>query len=75
MDLSQLDKHAKAVIVAVHAQSMLKKRLASLGVSEGKIIQVLEMSLQKNTIKIAVGTGSLALRLDEAKAIDVECTL
>ncbi len=72
MKLSELEKNTKSIVVAINAQSSLKKRLASMGVNVDKTIEVLETSLQKNTIKISVGMGSLALRLDEAKCIDVE---
>lgn len=72
MDLSQAKKSEKLKIVQIHAQSILKKRLSSLGVIVGKEVEVLEMTIQKNTIKIGIGLGSIALRLDEAKLIKVE---
>lgn len=72
MDLSHVPKNTKVKIVAIRAQTTLKKRLASLGVNVGKEVEVLETTLQKNTIKIAIGLSSIALRLDEAKSIEVE---
>ena len=72
MDLSQVPKNTKVKIVVISAQTTLKKRLASLGVSIGKEVEVLETTIQKNTIKIGIGLGSIALRLDEAKSIEVE---
>ncbi len=72
MNLSQIDKNQKVLIKDVHAQSTLKKRFFSLGISINKEVVVLETSLQKNTIKIALGSTSIALRLDEAKLIEVE---
>ena len=72
MDLSQATKGAKVKVVRIHAQIPLKKRLASLGLSVGKEIKVLETTLQKNTIEIAMGATFLALRLDEAKQIEIE---
>jgi len=72
MDLSHVPKDTKVKIVAIQAQAVLKKRLASLGVSVGKEVKVLETTIQKNTIKLGIGLGSVALRLDEAKSIDVE---
>lgn len=72
MDLSQVQKNEKVKIIRINAQTTLKKRLASLGVSVGKEIEVLETTLQKNTIKIGIGLGSIALRLDEAKCVNVE---
>ena len=50
MDLSQVQKNEKVKIIRINAQTTLKKRLASLGVSVGKEIEVLETTLQKNTI-------------------------
>lgn len=72
MYLSQAKKSEKLKIVQIHAQSILKKRLSTLGVIVGKEVEVLEMTIQKNTIKIGIGLGSIALRLDEAKLIEVE---
>lgn len=75
MNLSNVPKNTKVKIVAIDAHISLKKRLGSLGVSVGKEVEVLETTLQKNTIKIGIGLGSIALRLDEAKSIDVEIRL
>ncbi|WP_238593562.1 FeoA family protein [Sulfurospirillum diekertiae] len=56
----------------MHAQNTLKKRLLSLGFGIGKEVEVVETSLQKNTIKVSLGYSSIALRFDEAKLIEVE---
>jgi ferrous iron transport protein A len=72
MDLSQVGKNQKASIKQIHAQHTLKKRLFSLGLNIGKEVEVVETSLQKNTIKIALGFSAVALRFDEAKLIEVE---
>ena len=72
MNLSQIQKNEKVKIVRINAPITLKKRLASLGVSVGKEVEVLETTIQKNTIKIGIGLSSIALRLDEAKSIEVE---
>lgn len=72
MDLSQINKNQKAFIKQIHAQHILKKRLLSLGLSVGKEVEVVETSLQKNTLKVALGFSSVALRFDEAKMIEVE---
>ena len=71
-DLSQINKNQKVLIKQIHAQHTLKKRLYSLGLGVGKEIEVVETSLQKNTIKVALGFSSVALRFDEAKMIEVE---
>lgn len=72
MDLSQINKNQKALIKQIHAQHILKKRLLSLGLSVGKEVEVVETSLQKNTLKVALGFSAVALRFDEAKMIEVE---
>ena len=72
VDLSQINKNQKVLIKQIHAQHTLKKRLYSLGLRVGKEIEVVETSLQKNTIKVALGFSSVALRFDEAKMIEVE---
>lgn len=72
VDLSQINKNQKVLIKQIHAQHTLKKRLYSLGLVVGKEIEVVETSLQKNTIKVALGFSSVALRFDEAKMIEVE---
>ncbi len=72
MDLSQVQKDEKVRIVRIDAPIALKKRLASLGVNVGKEVEVLEMTLQKNTIKLGIGLGSVALRLDEARCVHIE---
>ena len=72
MTLAQAGKTDRVKVVGINAPTVLKKRLSSLGLCLGKEVEVLEMTLQKNTIKIAIGLGSIALRLDEAQCIDVE---
>ena len=72
MDLSQITKNQKAHITHIHAQHSLKKHLFSLGLGVGKEVEVVETSLQKNTIKITLGFSAVALRFDEAKLIEVE---
>ena len=72
MDLSEAKKGTKARVTAIHAQLSLKKRLSSLGLSVGKEVEILETTLQKNTIQLAIGLGSIALRFDEAKQIEIE---
>lgn len=72
MNLAEIGKGKMVQIVAIEAPIGLKKRLGSLGISVGKKVEVLEMTLQKNTIKLGIGLGSVALRLDEAQCIQVE---
>ncbi len=72
VDLSQINKNQKVLIKQIHAQQNLKKRLFSLGLGVGKEVEVVETSLQKNTIKVTLGFSAVALRFDEAKTIEVE---
>jgi ferrous iron transport protein A len=72
MNLAEIGKGKMVQIVSIEAPIGLKKRLGSLGMSVGKEVEVLEMTLQKNTIKLGIGLGSVALRLDEAQCIHVE---
>lgn len=72
MNLSEVTKNIMVKIVSIDAPSILKKRLASLGICEGKEVQVLEATIQRNTIKVGIGSGFVALRLDEAKSISVK---
>jgi len=71
MNLAEIGKGKMVQIVSIEAPIGLKKRLGSLGMSLGKEVKVLEMTLQKNTIKLGIGLGSVALRLDEAQCIHV----
>jgi len=71
MNLAEIGKGKMVKIVSIEAPIGLKKRLGSLGMSVGKEVEVLEMTLQKNTIKLGIGLGSVALRLDEAQCIHV----
>lgn len=71
MNLAEIGKGKMVQIVSIEAPIGLKKRLGSLGISAGKKIEILEMTLQKNTIKLGIGLGSVALRLDEAQCIEV----
>lgn len=72
MDLSQIQKNQKVKILSINAQAILKKRLVSLGVMVGKEVEVLESTIQNNTLKIGIAQGFIALRLDEAKCVEVE---
>ncbi len=72
VDLSQIEKNHKVLIKQIHAQSTLKKRLLSLGLVVGKEVEVVETSLQRNTMKVSIGLTAVALRYNEAQLIEVE---
>lgn len=52
--------------------SELKRRLYSFGINKGKKIEVLAISLSKSNMEVEVGGTAIALRLEEAKQIEVE---
>ena len=70
--LDQLQKGDKAVIKAINASDELKHRLISFGILKGSEIEVRECALRKKTIEIAVNRSMIAIRIDEAKKIEVE---
>lgn len=72
MNLSQIEKNTKVRIKEINSSVVLKKRLQSLGISAGKEVEISEISMQKNTLKIALGFSFIALRMSEAKTIEIE---
>lgn len=72
MSLADMKKGQKAVITAINAEKMLKKRLNSVGISKNSEVRVDEMSIGHNTIKVSLMDGDIALRLNEAEQIEVK---
>ena len=72
MKLSELTKGDRAEIVKVNADKALRDRFSSFGVMRGEELLVKGCSLAKQTMEIAVGQTSIALRAEEAKKIKVE---
>jgi len=70
--LTDLKKHQKAIVKRINASPELKQRLFSFGIVKGAEIEVIDCSLNKSTIEVRVGNTLLALRENEAKAIEVE---
>ncbi len=56
----------------LHTEGALRQRLISFGILKGVQITYLSSTALNNTYKIKVGKMSIALRLDEAKKIEVE---
>lgn len=67
-----LTRHDQATIKQVHAQGELKARLRALGIQKGARIEVLECAPAKQTMQIRVDTMKLALRMNEAKEIEID---
>ena len=72
MNLIDLEKGNRAVIVKIHADKALKDRLTSFGVMRGEELTVKGCSLGKQTMEIEVGSTLIAVRANEAKQIEVE---
>ena len=72
MKLSNLNKNQKAVIKNINCETELKQRFYSFGMIKGAGIEVENISLARNTIEVNVENTSIALRVEEAEAIEVE---
>jgi len=72
MNLSQLKENQKAKVKNIHCQDDLKQRFYSFGIFRNSEIEVEHISLAKNTIEIVVDDTAIALRMEEAKTIEVE---
>ena len=72
MFLSDLEKNDKAIIKRiVNAPTETKRRFNSFGIFKDVEITVDEVTLSKNTISIIVEDTKIALRIDEARYIEV----
>lgn len=72
MNLSQFEIGKRVKVLKIGADIILKKRLRSLGVMNGKDILILEESIGKQNMKISTGSTEIALRRNEAVLIEVE---
>jgi ferrous iron transport protein A len=72
MNLIDLQKGNRAIIVRINADKVLKDRFNSFGMMRGEELTVKGCSLAKQTMEIEVGSTLIALRADEAKLIEVE---
>ena len=71
MRLDELKKNEEAIVKRVNADKVLRSRLAFFGLSKGVKVILREYSLAKQTVKIEINRALLALRIDEAKKIEV----
>lgn len=74
MNLSELHKGECGIITKVSAEQVLKSRLNSFGITKGARIYIIEQTMSKNTIEIRLHSTKIALRINEAKTIEVERT-
>ena len=72
MNLTELKKENKAIIIKINADKALKTRLNSFGVIKGEELTVKRCSFTKQTIEIEVSSTFIALRAEEAKLIEVQ---
>lgn len=72
MQLNELKKGESAIIHNIDATQQLKVRLNSFGITKGAKVTLEEYTLAKNTLEISINKTKVALRVDEAKNIEVE---
>ncbi len=70
--LSDLHRGDRGKIIAIHANKTLKDRLISFGLMPQEEIAVVTCSVARQTMQIAIGSANIALRIDEARKIEVE---
>lgn len=59
-------------ILNIDADSQLKNRFYSLGITKGSTASVIEVTLAKETIELKLNKSRIALRISEAKCIEIE---
>lgn len=62
----------EAIIKKIKADDVIKARLVSMGIAKGNRIKLLDHTLQKQTWEVDVEGTRVALRKEEAQAIEVE---
>jgi len=72
MTLYDLKKGEKAKITSISFGGGAHARLASLGISEGKTVNILSFSLFKSAVLISCGYVRLGIRKALASQIEVE---
>jgi len=72
MTLDKLNIGESAIIKAVNCENALKNRFYSFGMVKGSKVHVEEVTLTKSTMEIKINTTSVAIRLSEAKKIEIE---
>ena len=72
MTLDKLNIGESAIIKAVNCENALKNRFYSFGMVKGSKVHVEEVTLTKSTMEIRINTTKVAIRLSEAKKIEIE---
>ena len=71
MNLCELKRGDKAVVLKVELPMLLKERLRALRVYSGARVTVLKVSVRKGTFLIESGSGKIALGRDVAEGVRV----
>ena len=71
MTLNRLEKGQSANIIAINAKKELKNRFNSFGLIKGANVTVEHHTLGGKTMKIRINKTRMAMRLCEAKTIEV----
>lgn len=74
MFLSELEKGECGKILKINSDSVLRARFSSFGITRGSIVYIIEQTMSKNTIEIKIQNTKIALRISEAKTIEIEKT-
>ena len=72
MNVTDMKIGEEAIIKRVKAQEPVKGRLFAMGIAKGNAIRLLDHTLKKQTWEVEVDGTRVALRDEEAKAIEVE---
>ncbi len=72
MNITDLSIGDEAIIKKVRAQEPIKGRLYAMGITKGNKIKLLDHTLKKQTWEIDVNGTRVALREEEANAVEVE---
>ncbi len=72
MNVTDMKIGQKAIIKKVKAQEPVKGRLFAMGITKGNPIKLLDHTLTKQTWEVEVDGTRVALRDEEAEAIEVE---
>lgn len=71
MNLSEANIHQKVTIKTINCDEELKKRFYSFGIMKNSIVTIEDISFAKNTIGLNIDGTLVALRMEEAKTIEV----
>jgi Fe2+ transport system protein FeoA len=72
MRLSDTKTGDEVLIKRVECENELKQRFYSFGIIKGAKVKIGTISLARNTIEINIENTAIAIRVSEAKTIEVE---